>query len=38
MLITTAFDFPGYETHQDTYELRVSELQPPETIPGARPR
>ncbi len=67
MLITTAFDFPGYETvavqgeifglieeakrrgsnalvalgqlpHQDAYELRVSELQPTQTIPGAPPR
>ncbi|HMK10585.1 MAG TPA: heavy metal-binding domain-containing protein [Acidimicrobiales bacterium] len=28
----------GQLPHQDTYELRVSELQPTETIPGARPR
>ena len=28
----------GQLPHQDTYELRVSELQPTQTIPGAPPR
>src|SRR3954454_23216529 len=28
----------GQLPHQDTYELRVSELQRTETVPGARPR
>jgi len=28
----------GQLPHQDTYELRVSELQPTETIPGSRPK